>query len=360
MGLWTIVILLISSITLFSVIQEGMAMSVPVIIYYEFLCISPWVALTPFIIWVARQYSFAEKITITTVAVHLAAMIFVFSLHTLAQSYVVSIEYDMALNWAYLQRDFLGFLDMRLMLYVGILLAVYGVDFHKKNREIKLREPRLRADLNRAKFQALINNIQPGFMLKTIDIIKEKLDGNVDEAEEILTDFSDLLRVMLNSVSKEDVPIYEDVRAYDLYINILQKRVGYTVEKKVSVDQECYDALVPSFLILIPILENIIQKVNDGEQSITAISYEAQRLGKQIYLRSILEGQQLGNYHITDIENGLEMNEILKRLKQKYGPNVKFKFENGEDQFSIKLMIPFQHADLQGRPAKMQKFIDQT
>lgn len=350
MGLWTIVILLISSITLFSVIQEGMSMSIPVIIYYEFLCMSPWIVLTPGIMWLARRYSFAEKLAFPIFAVHLVAMTFVFVLHTLVQSYVVSVQYDLTLSWEYLQRDFLGFLDMRVMLYVGILLVVYGVDFHQKNREAKLREPRLRADLNRAKFQALLNNIQPGFMLKTIAVINEKLLNSVDEAEEVLTDFSDLLRLMLNSVNEDEVTVKEDIRACQLYLNILQKRADHPVEKRVIVEPGCWEAMVPSFLILIPILENMIRYGDEAEQKITTISYEVKKHGACLHLQIVLMGLQLDSIDRISIKNGVEVSDMIKHLQLKYGSQVDFSTETANDKVTMKLTIPFHMAETEKKP----------
>ncbi|MDX1585829.1 MAG: hypothetical protein R3222_03760, partial [Balneolaceae bacterium] len=99
-GFWSVVILLISSITMLTTLQEGSDIDVPGILWFEVLCISPWIILTPAIIWLARTYKFEEQGLYSSIAVHLLAMLLLFSTHAVVQSFTVSSFYDVAFTWA--------------------------------------------------------------------------------------------------------------------------------------------------------------------------------------------------------------------------------------------------------------------
>src|SRR5690625_1500639 len=168
LGLWIIMTLLISSITFIMAFQENYPLDTVEILTFEFRCITPWILSTPFIIWVARKYRLEKNLLLTGLPVHFLPALFVFAFLSFFQSYEVSVYFDYAFDWSYLRRDFAGFLDWRVMLYTGVVLGVYAVDFQRKNRESKLREPRLKAKLNKARYHALLNQIHPDFLLNTI------------------------------------------------------------------------------------------------------------------------------------------------------------------------------------------------
>lgn len=339
-GLWTIVILLISSITILTTLQEGSAVDILGVIVFEMICISPWIVLTPAIIWLARSYKFEAENIYASVGIHLVVMLLLFSLHSLVQSYTVSHYYEVSFTWAYIQRDFLGFIDMRVMLYAGILLGVYTMDFQRKDREIRLKEPRLKAELNQAKFHALLNQIQPDFLLKSIDAIKSSLDKNEEESEEILTEFSDLLRIMLANVKKDEVILQDDLNTFQLYTNILQKRLGQQIEIEKNIDEECYDALVPSFLILIPLFEQMVDSIDPAKNIIHRISYNAQLEGKKIRLEVRVDGENIPCKNVPDYIGNTEILKIVDKYQSKH-EDVQFKTSTGKNRISINLLFPY-------------------
>lgn len=339
-GLWTIVILLISSITILTTLQEGSAVDILGVIVFELICISPWILLTPLIIWLARSYKFESESIYSSAVIHLFAMVLLFSLHSLVQSYTVSQFYEVSFTWAYIQRDFLGFIDMRVMLYVGVLLGVYTMDFQRKNREIRLKEPRLKAELNQAKFHALLNQIQPDFLLKSIDSIKNSLDRNEEESEEILTEFSDLLRMMLANVKKDEVILQEDLKAFQLYTNILGKRLGQDIVIEENIDDKCYDALVPSFLILVPLFEQMVDSMNPSKHIIHKISYNAQFESGKIRLEVRVDGENIPYKKVPFYIGNTEILKIVDKYQVRH-EDVEFKTNTGKDGIRIHLVFPF-------------------
>lgn len=339
-GFWSVVILLISSITMLTTLQEGSDIDFFNIIWFEILCISPWIALTPVIIWLARSYKFEKQSIYSSIGMHFVSMLFLFSVHSLVQSFTVSQFYEVAFSWAYIQRDFLGFIDMRVMLYAGILLGVYTLDFQRKYRAIQLKEPRIKAELNEAKFQALINQIQPDFLMETIEAIKNSLDEGEEASEEILTEFSDLLRIMLSNVKKDEVVLEEDLKAFELYTSILKKRLGQDMLIEKNIEESCNEALVPSFLILIPVFEQIIASIEPSRNIIQKISYNAVLIQGKIHLQVAIKGINLPYPKVPKYLMNTEILKIVDKYQNKYR-EVDFKTQTGKKRITINLTFPF-------------------
>lgn len=353
MGLWTIVILLISSITLLSSLQEGAATSVSQIIIFELFCISPWILFTPLLIKLAREYRFEKDKIIPSLAIHLLAIAVIFSLHSIVQSYAVSIYYDVVFSWEYVQRDFLGFIDMRVMLYAGILMGVYAIDFQKKSREISMNESRLRAELSEAKFHALLNQIQPDFLLNSIESIKQNMDKGEEHSEEILTEFSDLLRIMLSNAKKDEVTVREDLKAYHLYLSILKKRLDQDISVESQVDEDCYEVLIPSFMLLIPVLEKIVDSLNNQTGKLQSVSYQAHHIDDKTQLELTITGENIPSGDVPEILQKVGLPQIVEKFQSKYGEDIQFKTSTGSNVICTTFMIPFIPAEKKNQPTEI-------
>ncbi|MCW9705978.1 sensor histidine kinase [Fodinibius salsisoli] len=339
-GIWGIVILLISLMTLFSFFQEGTPIGVIDAIIFEFWCIIPWIVSTPILIWLARTYRFKKQTLYTSMGIHLVAAVILFSLHCLVQSYTVSHYFDITFGWSYLKRDFLGFLDMRVMLYAGVLLVVYSIDFYRKNKEIELEEPLLKAKLNKAKFHAILNQVQPDFLLNSIELVNKSLDTSKEEAEKVLTDFSDLLRIMLANIEREQVTIREDLRSYFLYASLLQKRLGHDIQIKTNIDQECFDDLIPPFLVLIPLLEEVARTIKHTAGTITEISYNAYQLGDEVQLEAVIKGKGILAGPMADLLQVTGITEVMGRLEKEYGKEVQLTTKGLSNEIRVSVILP--------------------
>lgn len=320
------------------------------VLLFETICISPWAVSTPFIIRAARRFSFEDNQRYKSFFVHLSVALVVFCFHMVIQSLAVSWFYNEPLTWSYLWLDFRGFIDMRLMLYTGLLLGIYVIDLQRKNREVELREPRLKAQLNNAKYRALLNQIQPDFLIDSLTSIEDNLPDDPQTAEHILIDLSDLLRIMLRNIDQEDVSIQKDLEAFHLYVDILQKRFKTDIQKNTNIDRDCYDARIPSYLILIPFIEKVVEKAS-RDNSINSISYEAKRQGNEVHLKSTIDGIPQTDATILDTAHQEQLTNISKRLKDKFAPSVKLAAQRKGSQLSIQLHLPYLHVM---PPSKLQ------
>lgn len=342
-SVWFVVALLVSSLTILTQLRsaESESWSILTAIAFEVICISPWAISTPLIIWITRHYLLGKDNIYVSLSTQLVTALFVFIFHSFIQSYAASVFYDFPLTWEYFKVDFVTYLDMRVMLYIGVVLSAYAIDYQKKIRESTLKEPRLKAQLNKARYQALLNQIQPRFLLSSIGAIRENIRSNPRESEEILTDFSDLLRLMLKNANKELITLQEDLKSYCLYSNLIQKRLRKKIEIKAAIDERFSEALVPSFLMFISLFEAFIFDIQRDTPAIKSMSYNATLKNGMMHLEMIIDGIKKPNYQVSkQLQNGWA-EDVRENINLIYAKPIRFNAHTDEATMYIKLCVPF-------------------
>lgn len=330
---WLFVALLISST---SVIAYGSSFNLLDFLdtaLYEIICLSPWILLTPFLINIARKYRFDRYKLPVFMGVHLGSALVIFSLHTIVQSYASYFQYNITFNWAYLGSDFLLFLDMRIMLYLGVLLIIYIVDFEKRDKETQLKKVQLQNQLNHIKIQVLVNKFQPVFFMNCIDAIQHFLKSDAAESENILNNFSDLLRIMLRNIEDEEITVQEGLESLYLYLDVLESRLGREIERDIHIDNNCLNVLVPLPSAFIPIMEKVLEFVQENQGTLFSFSYKAVCEQNQFKGAISLGIQNIP--HSVLIENLEEtvFKDLNEYLKAQYGEDGCLQIDNKKEGY---------------------------
>ncbi|WP_224368890.1 histidine kinase, partial [Hyalangium versicolor] len=104
------------------------------------------------------------------------------------------------------------------IIYSGILSVGYALDYHRRYREGELAQSQLETRLAHAQLEALRAQLHPHFLFNTLNAISV-LVREQDTAGSIrmLTGVSELLRMALNTTSRQQVPLHEDLDFLDRY-----------------------------------------------------------------------------------------------------------------------------------------------
>lgn len=339
-GLWVLVGLLVAMFTYISVLTGAYYLPILQIIVFEQICISPWALATPLIIWTARNYRLDQFIEVKSIGIHILVAISVFIFHSMVQSWTVSWFFNEPLTLSYIETDFLRFLDMRLLLYGGAIMGIYTIDFYRKDQENQYLEPLLKAQINQVKYQALKNQIQPSFLINSIDAILNNLDNDPDLAEQILNDLSNLLRLMLQNLKKKDITIREDVQFFHMYLKILQKRLGTSIKLEKKIDEDCLNMNVPSILTIMPFLEEIIKRQTAPINTFNKFTYIARKTEDGILLQAIISGLKLTVSELQVYQHNAKLHRVLLRLDEKYEGQYAYEAYPSNDKVIIKLELP--------------------
>lgn len=345
-GFWAMIALIISTFTFISVLSGAYYLEWWKVILFEQACILPWTLSTPLLLYVARKYRIEWPLSWKNALVHLLTAAIVFLFHSFGQSLSVALFFNEAFSFSYMMTDFGRFLDMRVVLYAGVLLAVYAMDFYRRDRETLLREPRLRAQLNHIRFEGLKSRIQPGFMLNTIDSIITNLQADADRAEEILADFSDLLRIILQNLNKPEITIREDIAFLRLYFDILQKRYSHTIAFKVRMNEAVLDEKIPSVLFIMPLLEQVIARDPSRIFGLKSFDYIGTINGGELQLKAGLRGIGLSKTELEECRSSAGLTDLSAQLSEEDARQLHTEIKGDELWLELKIPVGYRRRPL--------------
>ena len=116
----------------------------------------------------------------------------------------------------------------------------------------------LETQLVEAQLQTLQRQMQPHFLFNTLNTISALMHRDVDAADDMIARLSDLLRMSLQNVGVQEVPLKEELDFLSKYLEIEQTRFRDRLTVVFDVQAETLDALVPN-LLLQPLVENAIK-----------------------------------------------------------------------------------------------------
>lgn len=145
------------------------------------------------------------------------------------------------------------------LLFVGTTLLIAG----RRIRTIRQREAektRIQTQIAELKIQALRSQINPHFIFNCLAGIQEcVLQEQFMEANEYLTRFARLLRMILESTDKAYIPLRQELEMLRLYLELENTRLSQQIDYQIDTKDLEEDALlmIPAFIIQ-PFVENAI------------------------------------------------------------------------------------------------------
>ncbi|MGL5676172.1 MAG: cache domain-containing sensor histidine kinase [Cellulosilyticaceae bacterium] len=204
----------------------------------------------------------------------------------------------------------------------NLIHQVYLSEIHAKQLAFKKKE----AELN-----ALQMQINPHFLYNTLDIIRWEIialeDGN-GKVSQMVESFSSFLRLSIPKHS-ELVPIIEEVRHIESYLQVINYRYPSKVSFHSTLDTVALNACIPK-LTFQPLIENCILhafKGNTAHKTITLSAYTKQELlvlvlsdnGKGMSTTQ----QQVLNAHFSNPEHtghtSIGLYNVCERLQLYFG-----------------------------------------
>lgn len=146
--------------------------------------------------------------------------------------------------------------------YVAVL-CILGMSVflfvRSRIKKLKLRESQQRriADLEN---QALRAQINPHFIFNAIQSIKKfVLISDVDQAEQYLSRFAKLIRLIMDNSRQATVPLSQELELLELYLQLEQLRHGHKFDYHFEIEPDILseDLEVPS-MVLQPFIENAV------------------------------------------------------------------------------------------------------
>ncbi len=161
---------------------------------------------------------------------------------------------------------------------VATMMAIFAIE----EREHKLVQARTQA--REAQLAALRLQINPDFLLGALrsvsDLIVARRKG---EAEQLVLDFSDVLRSALANAPDELIPLGEELEVAEGYLAVERWRLNRPMALVIDLPDALRGALVPHFLLQ-PLIDEAVCDIAAGSRVTTTLTLTAARQDAQLVL----------------------------------------------------------------------------
>jgi signal transduction histidine kinase len=240
-----------------------------------------WAAMAPFILRLGRRFRVDRGAWLRNALLHLVVASVVSVVQSLIAVFGSIAVHGEPTTWEYFSEQIVPYLWWRgpwgILVYAFLLGIDYAVDYSASLKERELVASRLEAQVSRARLEALQRQLEPHFLFNTLNSISVLMQkGEVDTANEMLGDLSELLRYVLSEDSVPLVALQDELEIVRRYGAIESQRFGGLLDIAINAPSDVLSIPVPSF-ILQQLVENAIRhgvsrKSGRGRVDVTAVA----------------------------------------------------------------------------------------
>jgi two-component system LytT family sensor kinase len=202
----------------------------------------------------------------------------------------------------------------------------------------RVRSAQLEGKLATARLQNLRLQLQPHFLFNALNTISSVMYDDPRKADTMISRLSDLLRNTLQESHGQEVPLENEIRTLELYLDIMRKRFEDKLSVDIRIAPEVQRALVPQ-LLLQPLVENSIRHGLNPHSNAVNISVTAVREGDATRLQVRDSGRGLNG---GPLKRGTGLSNTAERLKELYGARHQLNFQNCDDGgLLVTVALPF-------------------
>ncbi len=224
-------------------------------------------------------------------------------------------------------------------MYWVVAAIAFGFMYYEKYKEREMKAVQLESQLTKARLQMLKIQLQPHFLFNTLHSISALMRRDVDSAERVLTQLSDLLRITLDSAGEQEISLEKELEFIERYLQIEQTRFRDRLKVEYNIDDDCLDASVPNMLLQ-PLVENAVRHGIAPHSRPGLIEISARREGTHLRLSVRDNGDGLPKDRPQ--RSGVGLPNTRERLTQLYGADQEMEIGNSpEGGLAVNVLIPF-------------------
>jgi two-component system, LytTR family, sensor kinase len=221
-----------------------------------------------------------------------------------------------------------------------IVLIFHVIRYREQMKAREIHEERLQAQLARAELQILKMQLQPHFLFNTLNTIYNLAPQNSRKAQLMIARLSELLRLSLEHVSTETVPLQRELEFLNSYLEVEKTRFEERLKIVFDIDPETLDAEVPN-MILQPLVENSIRHGIGKKAAGGTIAISSRKAGSKLVLLVTDDGKGLSP-GLSSVVRGIGLSNTRARLAQLYGQDFHFDLSPAMEGTRAMIEIPFQ------------------
>jgi signal transduction histidine kinase len=288
---------------------------------YEMTYSTIWAACTPFVLWAAKRYRFERRLWPRSFAIHIPLMALTVTTARVAYELIAAPPnafFRAGFGWAKLFRSVESNFDTGLLLYAVVVLVEHAFIYYRRYQSGLTKASQLQTQLVQAQLQALKMQLHPHFLFNTLHTIAALVHEDPEMAERTIARLGELLRLFLATSSIHEVPLSEEVRILNLYLEIERARFEERLQVRYDLPEELLEVTVPN-LVLQPLVENSIRHGIGKRAEPGWIAIAAERDADTLVLRVTDNGQGLTDDPLKPVQQGMGLAITRGRLESLYG-----------------------------------------
>jgi len=222
-----------------------------------------------------------------------------------------------------------------LLTYWAVVGFTQAFDYFRKYQQHERALARLQLEVLKAQ-------LQPHFLFNALHAISAMMHVDLKRADRMLNRLSELFRMMLSSIGKDEVRLAEEIAFVQAYLDIERERFGGALALHIAAPAEALDALVPA-LFLQPLVENCVRHGFRPGEAEGSIWIEAARIDSHLVLTVTDDGRGLPSG--PSLKEGIGVTNSRKRLAQLYGEDQDFSIAARSPRgTTVRARIPYRSA----------------
>jgi two-component system, LytTR family, sensor kinase len=154
------------------------------------------------------------------------------------------------------------YMPMRVM-FILLMISLMIIFYWFRNKfleynEVKQRQEDAERLLREAELSRLRQQLQPHFLFNSLNSISALAGTKPEQARHMVQQLSDFLRGTLRKDEQQLVPLDEEFRHLQLYLEIEKVRFGHRLKTNLVWEEPCIKMKLPS-LLLQPVMENAVK-----------------------------------------------------------------------------------------------------
>lgn len=224
---------------------------------------------------------------------------------------------------------------MSIIILLLMLAANLGTKGFFKNRNDEKRMDDLEKEHLEQQLEYLRYQINPHFLMNTLNNIHALVDIEPEQAKESIVDLSKILRFMLYEGSHTTVPIERELQFLQDYVKLMRLRISETIPVTVDIEEQCTGYNIPP-LLLITFVENAFKHgISYSQPSFIDIK-AAVKANRFVFTCSNSKAPESDDKAV----GGIGLQNIKKRLELIYGKNYTLNIDDNAETYNITLDIP--------------------
>lgn len=307
-------------------------------VYSYPVCWGLWVLASPFLFWFFCRRPIEGKSLIRTVVIHVLVGLGFVGVHIFLHALVDELLPHTPLM-APLPQRFKAGLENTGSVELLIFLTLDGF-FHSVRSAIRAqataaRERELLHQKTAAELEALRRRLEPHFLFNALNSLCATLSEG-SRSRQMATQLSQYLHLVLDRAGSERIPLREELRLADSYLEIESLRHGQRLATRFSVSADALKAMTPA-LVLQPLVENAIRYATASPAARVEVEVEARVDGQDLVLcvrNSFCPAT-------TGLAGGGRGQAIVReRLNANYGDRARMEISGSTDVYVVSVFLP--------------------